>query len=76
MADAQAELHQLRTQLFHLRMQQARGEVKNNRQFQQIRADIARLMFRLGELNRETQEGGEEETVEEAPEATSAGAKP
>ena len=56
MADAQEELHTLRMQLFHLRLQHARGEVKNNRQFQQIRADIARLMFRLSELNREVRE--------------------
>jgi ribosomal protein L29 len=65
MADAQEELRNLRSQLFHLRLQHARGEVKNNRQFQQIRADIARLMFRLGELNREAQAG-----VEAEPDAT------
>jgi ribosomal protein L29 len=57
MADAQEELRTLRTQLFHLRLQHARGEVKNNRQFQQIRADIARLMFRLSELNRGARAG-------------------
>ena len=28
-----------------------RGEVKNNRQFAQVKADIARLMHHLGELN-------------------------
>jgi ribosomal protein L29 len=61
MADAQDELRALRSQLFHLRLQHARGEVKNNRQFQQIRADIARLMFRISELNREAFEGGDVE---------------
>jgi ribosomal protein L29 len=66
MADAQEELRTLRTQLFHLRLQHARGEVKNNRQFQQIRADIARLMFRLGELNREARRGVAPEPEEAA----------
>lgn len=53
MAEAQEELRKLRRQLFDLRFQLARGEVKNNRQFPQIRADIARLMFHISELNRE-----------------------
>ena len=51
MATAQTELHRLRDQLFRLRLQKERGEVKNNRQFPQTKADIARLMFHLGELN-------------------------
>lgn len=53
MAEAQEELKKQRRQLFDLRMQLARGEVKNNRQFPQIRADIARLMYHISELNRE-----------------------
>jgi ribosomal protein L29 len=66
MADAQEELRTLRLQLFHLRLQHARGEVKNNRQFQQIRADIARLMFRISEINREAREetGHDDEETE------------
>jgi ribosomal protein L29 len=57
MAEAQAELKTLRQQLFHLRLQLARGEVKNNRQFPQVKADIARLMFHMSELNRGAREG-------------------
>ena len=51
MATAQTELHHLRDQLFRLRLQKERGEVKNNRIFPQTKADIARLMHHLGELN-------------------------
>jgi ribosomal protein L29 len=53
MAQAQDELKALRRRLFELRLQLARGEVKNNRQFPQVKASIARLMFHLSELNRE-----------------------
>jgi ribosomal protein L29 len=53
MAAAQEDLKKYRKQLFDLRLQLSRGEVKNNRQFSQIKADIARLMFRISELNRE-----------------------
>jgi ribosomal protein L29 len=47
---AQEELTRLRRSLFDLRLQLKRGEVKNNRQFAQARADIARLLFHLGEV--------------------------
>jgi large subunit ribosomal protein L29 len=52
MSEAQAhqELSDLRRKLFELRLQKVRGEVKNNRQFPQVKADIARLMHHLGEL--------------------------
>jgi ribosomal protein L29 len=64
---AQRELKELREQLFRLRLQHARGEVKNNRQFSQIRADIARLMHHLGELRHaeevEAEGGLAEETM-------------
>jgi len=53
--EAQEELQRLRRHLFDLRLQKERGEVKNNRQFPQIKADIARLMYHLGELNNEAQ---------------------
>ena len=52
MAEAQKELAEHRKQLFHLRLQLSRGEVKNNRQFAQLKAEIARLMFHISELNR------------------------
>jgi ribosomal protein L29 len=49
-AQAHQELSDLRHKLFELRLQKMRGEVKNNRQFPQVKADIARLMHHLGEL--------------------------
>ena len=49
-AQAHQELADLRRKLFELRLQKVRGEVKNNRQFPQVKADIARLMHHLGEL--------------------------
>jgi len=39
--------------LFNLRLQQQRGEVKNNRIFAQTRKDIARLQHRLTQLEGE-----------------------
>ncbi|HEX6122400.1 MAG TPA: 50S ribosomal protein L29 [Ktedonobacterales bacterium] len=47
---AQEELARLRRELFDLRLQLKRGEVKNNRQFAQDRTDIARLLNHLTEL--------------------------
>ena len=52
-ADAQRELKDLRLRLFNLRLQQQRGEVKNNRVFTQTRKDIARLLHHLTLLERE-----------------------
>jgi large subunit ribosomal protein L29 len=49
-AQAHQELADLRRKLFELRLQKVRGEVKDNRQFPQVKADIARLMHHLGEL--------------------------
>lgn len=49
----QNELKDLRLKLFNLRLQQQRGEVKNNRMFTQTRKDIARLMHRLTQLENE-----------------------
>ena len=52
MSEAQThqELADLRRKLFELRLQKTRGEVRDNRQFPQIKADIARLTHHLGEL--------------------------
>ncbi len=47
---SQQELADLRRKLFELRLQKARGEVRDNRQFPKIKADIARLTHHLGEL--------------------------
>ncbi len=51
-SEAQRELRDLRVKLFNLRLQKQRGEVKNNRIFAQTRKDIARLLYRLSELER------------------------
>ena len=51
---AQRELKDLRLKLFNLRLQQQRGEVKNNRVFSQTRKDIARLLEHLTVLERES----------------------
>jgi ribosomal protein L29 len=53
MAAAQQKLDELRRQLFNLRLQHERGEVKNNRQFPQNKKEIARLMYHIGELQHE-----------------------
>jgi len=45
--EASRELNELRLKLFNLRLQQQRGEVKNNRVFTQTRKDIARMLHRL-----------------------------
>ena len=52
-AEAQRELKELRLKVFNLRLQQQRGEVKNNRIFAQTRKDIARLQHRLTQLEGE-----------------------
>ncbi len=53
-SEAQKELKELRLKLFNLRLQQQRGEVKNSRMFAQTRKDIARVLHRLTELERES----------------------
>lgn len=45
--EAQRELKDLRMKLFNFRLQQQRGEIKNNRAFTQTRKDIARVLHRL-----------------------------
>jgi ribosomal protein L29 len=51
--EAQRELKDLRERLFNLRLQQQRGEIKNNRVFTQTKKDIARVLFRLTQLEGE-----------------------
>ncbi len=58
--DAQQELTELRRELFDLRLQMTRGEVRDVRQFARTRKDIARLMYKL----RMAQFEGDEEDVE------------
>jgi large subunit ribosomal protein L29 len=52
---AEQKLSELRHHLFNLRLQKERGEVKNNRQFPQTKADIARLMQHIGDLHHATE---------------------
>jgi ribosomal protein L29 len=51
--EAQRELKALRERLFNLRLQQQRGEIKNNRIFTQTKKDIARVLTRLTQLEAE-----------------------
>ncbi|HEV2579206.1 MAG TPA: 50S ribosomal protein L29 [Ktedonobacteraceae bacterium] len=51
--EAQRELKDLREKLFNLRLQQQRGEIKNNRIFTQTKKDVARVLFRLKQLETE-----------------------
>ncbi|BCL82465.1 50S ribosomal protein L29 [Ktedonobacteria bacterium brp13] len=53
LVDAQKQVQELRLKLFNLRLQQQRGEVKDNRVFAQTRKDIARLLHRLTVLENE-----------------------
>lgn len=53
--EAQRELKELRLKLFNLRLQQQRGEIKNNRAFTQTRKDIARVMHRLTQLEEQAE---------------------
>lgn len=48
--EARRELKDLRMKLFNSRLQQQRGEIKNNRVFTQTRKDIARVLYRLDQL--------------------------
>jgi ribosomal protein L29 len=50
MASAQKELDEKRRDLFMLRLRKERGDVKNNREFPQLKKDIARLLHYLTEL--------------------------
>jgi len=70
MSSAEEELKTLRRQLFDLRLQKERGEVKNNRQFPQVKADIARLMHHIGELNHAARVAAEGGLAEETQTAT------
>jgi len=53
LGEAQRELKELRERLFNLRLQQQRGEIKNNRVFTQTKKDIARVLTRLTQLESE-----------------------
>lgn len=59
------ELADLRRKLFDLRLQKARGEVRDNRQFPKIKADIARLKHHIGEIAHAERMAASGELVEE-----------
>jgi ribosomal protein L29 len=69
-AMSEAQTHQelvgLRRKLFELRLQKTRGEVRDNRQFPKIKADIARLTHHLGELAHAAAMAASGELVEDA----------
>ena len=50
MASAQKELDEKRKDLFMLRLRKERGDVKNNREFPQLKKEIARLLQHMTEL--------------------------
>ena len=50
MASAQKELDEKRKDLFMLRLRKERGDVKNNREFPQLKKEIARLLQHLTDL--------------------------
>lgn len=52
-SESHRELKDLRMKLFNLRLQQQRGEIKNNRVFTQTRKDIARVLHHLTQLEAE-----------------------
>ena len=48
--EARRELNDLNNKEFQLRLQQQRGEIKNNRMFTQTRKDKARVLAQLTKL--------------------------
>ena len=71
MASAQKELDEKRKDLFMLRLRKERGDVKNNREFPQLKKDIARLLQHMTDLrNAEQMEAsGALDEADEADEA-------
>jgi ribosomal protein L29 len=84
-ASAQKELDEKQRDLFMLRLRKERGDVKNNREFPQLKKDIARLLQHMTDLHNaeqmeasgaldETDETEEAPAVEPAEPATAAAA--
>jgi len=59
---AERALAERRRTLFELRLQKERGEVKNNRQFPQLKKEIARLAEHISVLNHAARAESDEET--------------
>ena len=51
LASAQKELDEKRKDLFMLRLRKERGDVKNNREFPQLKKEIARLLQHMTDLH-------------------------
>ena len=75
MVSAQRELDERRKDLFMLRLRKERGEVKNNREFPQLKKEIARLLQHMTDLSNAEQmeaSGALDEADEAAEPAVSA----
>ena len=59
---AERALAERRRTLFELRLQKERGEVKNNRQFPQLKKEVARLVEHVSVLNQVARAESEKET--------------
>jgi large subunit ribosomal protein L29 len=59
---AERALAERRRTLFELRLQKERGEVKNNRQFPQLKKEVARLVEHISVLNHAAMAESEQET--------------
>jgi ribosomal protein L29 len=68
MASAQKELDEKRKDLFMLRLRKERGDVKNNREFPQLKKEIARLLQHMTDLSNAEQleASGELDEADEA----------
>ena len=59
---AERALAERRRTLFELRLQKERGEVKNNRQFPQLKKEVARLVEHISVLNHVARAESDKET--------------
>jgi ribosomal protein L29 len=59
---AERALAERRRTMFELRLQKERGEVKNNRQFPQLKKEIARLVEHISVLNHAARAESDEKT--------------
>jgi ribosomal protein L29 len=71
MASTQKELDEKRKDLFMLRLRKERGDVKNNREFPQLKKEIARLLQHMTDL-RTTEQLEASGALDEADEAEAA----
>jgi large subunit ribosomal protein L29 len=48
--ELQNKIHEMKRELFNLRFQKAKGELENVRRIRQVKADIARVLTRMREI--------------------------